>query len=779
MARDNITAVFIENCGQFNNKISFMATIEKGLFCLRGDEINCLIPIAKDKLGETARFYSVDKIPKKFSIPKQNIDIIPISFRFVGANSNMEIIGSNLFTTNRNYFLGNKPEKWFQNVRGYGKIIYKNIYENIDLEYFFDNDSFLNSRFIIGQDADISNVIIEIGGEDYLYYDEGALKFYKEGNEVCKIPMNAFQDINGQRHSLSSSLKLYGDNKFGFSINGDFYTNEPIILELSFVWGSFLGGSSTDEGMGICLDDYGDIYVIGSTMSIDFPTINPYQDTLHGSYDIFVTKISSIGDSILYSTYIGGDQADWATDIAVDDMGCAYLTGSTFSSNFPTTSNSFDTSYNGGGVGSGDIFITKLSPSGDSLIYSTFVGGSNSDRAYDIVVDNNYYAYITGYTGSDVFPLENPLYFLLRGNSDAFISKLSPDGSSLMFSTYFGGEIGDTGWNLAVDELQNIYVGGWTNSTDFPLYNAFDSSYGGERDGFFVKIPYPYDTLGYSSYIGGDDEEGVFAIDVDNAGSMVLAGYTHSQDFPLFEAYDSTYNGQNDIFISKVTPAGGSLLYSTFFGGSSDDMAWSISLDESGNPHFTGYTSSSNFPVEDAFDDTYNGGGDAFVSVFSEAGEELIYSTYLGGGDLDQGHDLFLNVNGKSVITGKTLSSDFPALNGFDQSFNGDSDCFIVSFEDITNIVEEYNIPVKYDLAAFPNPFNSKMYFSWTQEEPSFIKINIYDILGRNVERIFEGNLASGSYHIFWNADNLKSGIYFCEFQADGFIDTIKLTLLK
>ena len=264
-------------------------------------------------------------------------------------------------------------------------------------------------------------------------------------DNFTKSSILVFQEIKNQRILIDGSFDLKGNKRHGFLIRDKGNESLPITLETIFMWGSFLGGSIGDEGTGVTVDQNGNVYVIGMSMSPDFPLVNPYQGTYHDMWDLFVTKISSSGDSILYSTYLGGSQVERSMDIAVDDMGCAYITGTTMSPDYPTTSNAFDVSYNGSGISSGDVFVTKLSASGNSLIYSTFIGGSNADRGCDIILDEYYCAYVTGFTYSQVFPLQSPLFYVLNGSSDAFISKVSANGRSLSFSTYFGGNGGDTG----------------------------------------------------------------------------------------------------------------------------------------------------------------------------------------------------------------------------------------------------------------------------------------------------------------------------------------------
>ncbi len=382
------------------------------------------------------------------------------------------------------------------------------------------------------------------------------------------------------------------------------------------VYGTFLGGSSYDGGFAIAVDAAGNAYMTGYTASSDFPTTSGAFDTgYNGNGDAFVTKMNPTGTGLVYSTFLGGSNYDWSQAIAVDAAGNAYVVGyNTASSNFPTTSGAFDTSYNGGN----DAFVTKVNSTGTGLVYSTFLGGSGNDEGHSIAVDAAGNAYVMGYnTTSSNFPTTSGAFdTTLTGESDAFVTKLNPAGTGLVYSTFLGGGSYDYGFGLAVDATGNAYVTGATGSSDFlTTPGAFDTSYSG-GDAFVTKVNPAGTGLVYSTFLGGSGNDNGYAIVVNTAGNAYVTGYTASSDFPATPgAVDTGYNGGNDAFVTKVNLAGTGLVYGTFLGGSGNDNGNAIAVDAAGNLYVTGATYSSDFPTTPgAIDTSYNGGSDVFVT---------------------------------------------------------------------------------------------------------------------------------------------------------------------
>jgi hypothetical protein len=324
----------------------------------------------------------------------------------------------------------------------------------------------------------------------------------------------------------------------------------------SLVYGTFIGGSSGDYGEGIAVDGGGNAYVTGLTLSSDFPTTPGAFDTSYnGDDDAFVVKLNPTGNSLSYGTFIGGSDSDWGSGIAVDGGGNAYVTGLTRSSDFPTTSGAFDTSFGG----YRDAFVVKLNPDGSFLVYGTFIGGSDDEYSHGgIAVDGGGNAYVTGTTDSSDFPTTPGAFDTsLDGYSDVFAVKLNPSGSLLSYGTFIGGSGGDKGWGIAVNGGGNAYVTGRTSSSDFPTTSgAFDTSYNGgywEYDAFVIKLNPDGSSLSYGTFIGGSSWDEGYGIAVDGGGNAYVTGTTYSSDFPTISgAFDTSHNGYYDAFVVKL-----------------------------------------------------------------------------------------------------------------------------------------------------------------------------------------------------------------------------------
>ena len=519
------------------------------------------------------------------------------------------------------------------------------------------------------------------------------------------------------------------------------------------VYSTFLGGNgeTDDYCNGISVDASGNVYVAGFTDSNDFPTTTGAYDTFYGGdTDAFVIKLNSTGSDLVYSTYLGGDRtAAFGHHISVDSTGNAYVTGVTTARDFPTSTGAYDNIHNGDDntfYAERDVFVTKINSNGSDIIYSTFIGGGSEDSSWGIAVDTAGNAYIGGTTKSNNFPTTPGAYdSTLGGFRDIFLSKLNPSGSDLVYSTLLGGELSDYCYSLAIDASGNVYIGGETDSSDFPTTpGAYDTTYDAS-DGFVTKInstgtgliystflagafsdgiaidmdgnayltgnandelpttPGAYDTscgwgdcfvaklnpngsdLVFSTFLGGElDADECYGIAVDGSGNAYVSGHTWSSDFPTTPgAYDDSYNGDVDVFVSKLNPTGSELVYSTFIAGSSDEECYGIAVDNSGNAYIAGHTWSSDFPTTpDATDDTWNGQYDVFMSILNPLGSGLVYSTFLGGSDSDHENGIAINTKNKVYVTGYTESNDFPTTTGaFDETFVESYDAFVVMFE--------------------------------------------------------------------------------------------------
>ncbi|MGH9520683.1 MAG: SBBP repeat-containing protein, partial [Terriglobales bacterium] len=337
----------------------------------------------------------------------------------------------------------------------------------------------------------------------------------------------------------------------------------------------------------------------------------------------------------------------------------AYVTGYTSSPDFPASSGAFETAYQGNSKS--EAFVIKLSSTGSSLVYATYLGGTGGDFGQGIAVDAAGDAYVTGSTQSTDFPVAKPLQGALGGGSDAFVTELNPSGSAPVYSTFLGGAGSDSGQAIAVDGTGSAYVAGFTLSTNFPVQNALQPSSGGGGDAFAAKLTPGGSALAYSTYLGGSGEDRTFGIALDSAGEAYVTGSTQSSNFPVTAgAYQTASAGGADAFVAKFNATGSQLVYASLIGGTQDEQGNGIALDASGDAYVIGSTSSANFPTLNPSQATLGEGAcsgacsNAFVSVLNPQGAGLIYSTYLGGSGQDFGQGIAVDAAGDAFVAGST-----------------------------------------------------------------------------------------------------------------------------
>ncbi len=422
--------------------------------------------------------------------------------------------------------------------------------------------------------------------------------------------------VTGETNSSGFPTTLGGYDR-DYNGDDDVFVAKFTASGTDLVYATFVGGISDDKSHGIAVDSSGKAHIIGETWSTDFPTTPGAFDTSYnGSWrDVFVVRLDPTGGSLDYATYLGGLDVELGYGVALDDFGRAHVTGYTYSSDFPTTDGVYQTDHPSPGYPS--VFVTRLDLTGGALDYSTFLGGSHDDYSHGIVVDGEGCAYVIGETWSPDFPTTPETYDpSYGGDGDVFFARLNAAGDSLLYATFLGGSSDEYGYAVALDSLGKAYLTGETWSDDFPTTSgALDVIYD-NVDAFVTKLNLVTSTLDYSTFLGGRYDEYGYGIAVDDSGGAHIVGETWSDDFPVtVEAYDTTFNGDNDVFVAELNPAGSSLHYATYLGGISNDLGHAITLDRSGNPHVSGRTSSSGFPTTfHAFDEIYNGGQDVFVA---------------------------------------------------------------------------------------------------------------------------------------------------------------------
>ncbi|PWU20204.1 MAG: hypothetical protein C5B48_12800, partial [Candidatus Rokuibacteriota bacterium] len=652
-----------------------------------------------------AFYFTRDKAVLSFTRKEKGV---ALDLRPIGASPRMRLGAGERAPGKVNYLTGSAQHR---NLPSYRELVYRNVWPGIDLA-FRGQGGRLKYELRVRAGAELSRIAFAYRGAEGVSLGRGGDLLIRTslGTLHDARPLS-YQSVDGKRIPVESR---YAPNRrgnaYGFAVGRSYDARRPLVIDPGIEYSTFLGGSGSDRADGVAVDAAGNAYLTGRA-NAGFPATAGAFDTSSngpsGSGDAYVAKLNATGSALDYATYVGGATGgDSGLAIAVDGAGSAYITGSTSSTDFPTTAGAFDTTYNGSS-GSADAFVTKLSADGSQLDYSTYLGGSNSSGFFDlgsgIAVDGTGAAYVAGEADSSNFPVTAGAFDTTdNGGTDAFVTKLDPTGSSLAYSTYIGGGSFDASTALAIDGSGNAYIAGYGTSSDYPTTaGAFDTSYNQGWDVFVTKLNASGASLAYSTYLGGATYDEARGIAVDSDGSAYVTGHTFSSDYPTTAgAFDTSYDnsaGGSDAFVTKLNPSGGGLSYSTFLGGAGDDLGDAVAVDAGGRAYVTGYTAATNFPTARAADSSYNGGAyDAFVTQLSAAGGSLDFSTYLGGAGDDRGHGVTVNdATGGIYVAGQTDSSGYPATAGaLDTSFNGGSDAFVTRLAPVGSTLDRGQDPV-------------------------------------------------------------------------------------
>ncbi|MBA3044846.1 MAG: SBBP repeat-containing protein [Candidatus Thermoplasmatota archaeon] len=684
-------SVFIENAGQVSDGILFYAA--SGNIAFTKDSV--LLYTMEPAIGAGTRNGPMET---GNSTPAGRLSGNVLGLSFVKSND-VAPRGINPASWESNYFLGNDPINWRTGISNYHGVVYENLWDGIDLVYSMKGGG-IKYDFLVAPGADHSQIKLRVGGHETLSVTgDGELNIgLGAGDIVTDSGLDVFY-ADAPEEKVRAGFVLIDAATYSFSICDRDMSRAMIIDPL--IYSTYLGGAGSDYGNDIAVDGGGNVFVVGHTNSVGFPTTLGAYETDYAAdvHDIFVTKMSQSGDSLVYSTFLGDVSEDCGNAITVDGQGNAYITGYTSSIGFPTTPDALDRTYNGDTY---DSFVTKIGSMGNTLVYSTFLGGDRVDIGNDITVDESGYVYVTGVTsptpppgppesrsetraGTFSFPTTPGAFTWGNGLSDIFVTKFSQSGSSLVYSTAFGTDDYEISNGIAIDRWGYAYITGYTRSANYPTTSgAVDRFYGGSLDAFVTKLAPTGRSLAYSTYLGGSSSEVGHSIAVNEWGNAYVTGYTNSLDFPTTHgAYDNSQNGWADVFVTSLDRYGGSLIYSTFIGGAGNEYGYSIALDRLGSAHVTGFTMSGDFPTTPgAFDTAYNGNTDAFVAKLSAQGHNLSYSTYLGGSSSDTATALAIDANGYTFVAGETSSLDFSTVSGaMDGTFNGQTDAFITKMD--------------------------------------------------------------------------------------------------
>ena len=576
-----------------------------------------------------------------------------LRMKLLGATLQPQLSGVDRLPGKMHYFLGSGDEKGTTNIPTFAKVRYRRVYPGIDL-IFYGSGEQLEFDFVLAPGADVGDIRLAFEGSKRVAVSaHGDLVLETAREEIQLLKPVIYQTVGGVRQEVSGQYVLLDQRRVGFEV-GPYDAREALVIDPILVYSTYLGGGQFpdfwqnllfwkrptrhDAGYGIAVDASGNAYVTGSTGSTDFPTANPLQSAHRGAgtNDVFVAKLDPTSSSLIYSTYLGGSRADVAYGIAVDASGNAYITGLTYSKNFPTAS-PLQGRFGGGKF---DAFVAKINATGSALVYSTFLGGRGVDRGNGIAVDASGNAYVAGSTDSSNFPTASALQPSFGGGRwDAFVAKLNAAGATLVYSTYLGGIGEEIASGIAVDRPGNAYVVGSTgwrfpfeHSTNFPTVNPLQPTYGGgQSDAFVAKIDSSGSALVYSTYLGGSGYDIASGIAVDPSGHAYVAGSGGWVDFLTANALQPDSRNREigdfpDAFVAKLDPAGSALLYSTYVGGSGSEYGYGIAVDGSGDAYVTGKAGQGGgvdwieFPIRNALQPRHGGSFDAFVARISDRG---------------------------------------------------------------------------------------------------------------------------------------------------------------
>lgn len=546
-------------------------------------------------------FISLPSLINDSDKKEKAIQAAAVALVFEGCSTNVIPRGNMVEEGLHNFFIGNDPKRWCSSLCSYGEVLYHELWPNIDLLVSSD-DGTMKLNWIVKPGGRPSQIAMHYDGADKLEIDEdGNLLVHHSLGTITDLCPMAFQENYEESETVECAFSLkYSDSgelTAGFE-TGAYDQKKTLWIDPAVNYTTFLGGAGADSIAGVAVDDAGSAYFVGRTASADFPTVTgSYQTALGGSTDAFVTKIASDGTSLVYSTFLGGSGIDEGNAIVIDVSGAAYVTGFTQSANFPLQS-----PYLGALAGPQDAFVTKLSPDGSALNFSTYLGGTNgSSTGTGIGVNVFGQTIVAGSTSANNFPTTGSGYSPTYngGTSDGFISLLSTAGSDLLASTFLGGSLEDRINSLALDSSDFVYVVGSTDSTDFPVTaGAFQSALSGGADAFVTKLEGDLSALVYSTYLGGTGTDEAESIRIDASFNACIAGYTQSADFPVTPgAFQTTFGGVQDAFVTRLSADGSNLVFSTYLGGSSTDTGNAVAVNSTGHVYVSGATDSVNFPI--------------------------------------------------------------------------------------------------------------------------------------------------------------------------------------
>jgi hypothetical protein len=684
---------FEENRGQSDSRVKYLARGKGYTLFLTPDEAVLALRSrsAAGKKNSASQQPGVDSSSVESSQPSQT----NVRLSLAGANGTPHMAGLDKQQGISNYFIGNDPAKWHSRIPNYGRVLYQSVYPGVDVAYY-GNQGQLETDFIVAPQADAKRIKLVVDGASSLRVSEsGDLLLQIAGGEARLKKPFAYQVVNGTRREIGVAYQLLAKNEAGFAL-GAYDHSQKLIIDPALIFSTYLGGSGQDSALAVAADGSGDTFVTGQTTSANFPTSGGFQAApgADGAQNAFVTEYAPDGQSLVFSTYLGGEGTDSGNAIAVSSTG-VYVAGSTTSTEFPTHNPLTNQSALGGEQGA---FVSQISTSGATLLFSTYLAGNVIDLANGIALDSAENIYVAGGTASSNFPTVNPFQASPGGGEDGFITKLAApnptSGSSILYSSYIGGLSFDQATAIAVDaSTGDVFIAGFTSSADFPTVAPFQSSLGGggtaAQNGWVAEVKQASNvpTLHFSTYLGGSLFDRINGIAIDSSEDVYVTGFTESPDFPL-QSELLTFGGQEDAFVTEFAPGGGTLLFSTYFGGTGQTVGNAIALDTSKNIYFAGSTTAPDYPTRIPLIATLGGFfGNAVVTEISPQGSTgFLFSSYFGGSDPtdftfpgDSANGIAVDASGNIYLAGVTSTFDFSTVDPHQTAMPNTSETALVA----------------------------------------------------------------------------------------------------
>ncbi|HEX6546862.1 MAG TPA: SBBP repeat-containing protein, partial [Bryobacteraceae bacterium] len=506
-----------------------------------------------------------------------------VELSWCGGNRKASVEGLKHLPGTTNYFLGRDPAYWHTGLPQFQSVRLRNIYKGVDLVLYGHGDQ-IEYDLVLSSGADVKAIDLHFSGIRKLKKTtEGGLIAHAGSILLGQYRPQVYQEIHGRKVGVKAEYKLLSNTDVGFEL-GNYNHRHPVTIDPVLLFSAEFGGSGSERGKGVAVDASGYIYLVGDTSSTDFPVAQPYEAAPSAGSGgsprhIFVTKLTPDASEIVFSTYLGGSTGENGCGIAVDTNGNVYVTGTTASLDFPTTAGTPGSNgYSNQPLGNNNIVVTKLSPTGVSLVYSAVIAGNADDEVAAMAVDGWGDVFLTGTTNSTDFPVtagaHNDLAKIAAGfAAKTFLLKLNPTATTFLYSSVIGGSGVDQSNTLAIDGSGNAYIAGLTTSTDFPVtsgvFQMASKISGSNTKGFVAKICPDGSQILFASYLGGTGSDQVNGLALDYAGNIFLAGITTSSDFPYTSGsyLKPTNSSANAVFVTKVKNDGTSIVYSSLFGG--------------------------------------------------------------------------------------------------------------------------------------------------------------------------------------------------------------------